>query len=44
MSEQWKPNYYHTSNNMVCDDASNNMHFFLSPCKENFYYQKWIDH
>ncbi len=28
MSQQWKPNYYHTANNMVCDDASNNMHFF----------------
>jgi hypothetical protein len=28
MSQHRNPNYYHTAKNMVCDDASNNMHFF----------------
>jgi hypothetical protein len=28
MSQHRNPNYYHTAKNMVCDDASKNMHFF----------------
>ena len=28
MSQHRNPNYYHTAKNMICDDASNNMHFF----------------